>query len=151
MPASLPPNIKFYRIVGGEPSALSELDFGTGQPDQSSITLGPKRVRVANDTAENKEYATAMNPICYMGGTDVDTITDDFNWVRIKNIDDNGVPVSDTFTSVSKSNTHSYKALAGNTIAQGTYVTFDTELVVPHETSAGEYDFDYIIEYQYTT
>ena len=154
MPASLPPNIKFYTVSNGTETLSELLDFGTVEPITSSIELGPIRTRIYNDLDPQAEetYATALSPLCYIGGTDADIIasTPD-EWISIQNIDNNGISVVDEYEKVSNSNIHGYKALAGVDIAPDTYITFDTKLNVPAGTSGGIYDWEYIIEYMYTT
>lgn len=149
MPASLPPSLTFYTVVGDTETLTELLDFGTGDAIDADAELGPVRVRIYNGT----DVATALNPICYVGGTDASVVGEpDKEWIYIKNIDNNGVPViDDPYEPISHLGTHTYKPLAGSDIAPETYITFDTTLTVPVDTPGGRYEWDYIIEYMYTT
>lgn len=154
MPASLPPNIKFYTVVNETETLTELLDFGTAEPITQELELGPITLRIYNelDPMESETYATALSPICYVGGDDAEIVGSEENtWVHIKNIDDNGVGVIDDFTEVTHNNMTGYKALAGLEVAPDTYVTLETTLTVPAGTSGGIYDWEYVIEYMYTT
>lgn len=152
MPASLPPNLVAYTVVGAVETPLALLDFGTGQAAHGNAELGPVRIRLYNEEDPPNVHATALSPVCYIGGTDASVVGNLNNpWTQMQNIDNNGVPVSDDYEPVSNSYEHGSKPLPGPDIEPDTYVTFDVQLTIPQGTLGGQYEWEYIIEYLYTT
>lgn len=147
MPASIPPELTFEQVVQNTPQSTTSIDFGAGSPVNEPVELGPIRIIISNDA----NSVAALQPICYVGGSDAEIVgTIDNEWTQMKNINHNGIAVSDTYTPVSYSNTHNYKPMPTNSLEPGTYVTVDAKLIIPQDTDGGQYEWDYILEYMYS-
>lgn len=160
MPAYAPPSITMHILTeytnaadGVESAHTNTVNFGSHLINNNIVTTADTRVRIRNAEIHPitlERCATVQNPICYISGQDAQHVAGNNRWVHIKNISDNGLAVSDDFQAISDSNFTDYKSLVAH-IEAGSYISFDTRLVIPSSAQNGFYSFDYVIEYQYTT
>ena len=147
MGATPPPELTVYQVdKDGRKEETDEIYLGKVKKEETDES---ETMRIRIENARNK--SAARLPIIYIDGQDKETVASkESSWIMVKNKEINGEDIDDEFEPVSKDLVRGYKKLAGNIYEEG-YVEFEVKAEVPDDAEKGDYNFDYIIEYEYTT
>ena len=151
LPASVPPELTWYIVdEDGEKEEITDfnyIDFGQFHSTRNNIESEIKVIEIENA----EESAEVRNPICYIMGEDSEVVTErNREWVFMRNKRNSRlIETPDNFEPLSDSPSNGYKSLASN-IPGGTNIRVETKIQIPRDTGAGEYYWDYAIEYQYS-
>ncbi len=161
MSALQPPEITWYRLTGdGETydfasrTSMDHYPFQDVEIDEASNISDTAFMQVENTGAEGI-HAEAHCAILYLDNVIIEEATPTAafidGWVKVRNVDYNGFFVEDEYSPIGTNSFLDYKPLHGKRIAPGMYNTFAVYVEVPSDAAAGTYNWDLVLEYQYTS